>query len=66
MNVSLNIYTVTVTETATGCTGTPVTLNLSSNLTVVATLTQPTCDKIMVVSASVLAQVDILILGQAV
>ncbi|MEZ4910379.1 MAG: hypothetical protein R2774_05925 [Saprospiraceae bacterium] len=41
MNVSPNIYTVTVTETATGCTGTAtVTLNPSSPLTVVAT---PTC-----------------------
>ncbi|MEZ4910375.1 MAG: hypothetical protein R2774_05905 [Saprospiraceae bacterium] len=44
MNVSPNTYTVTVTETATGCTGTAtVTLNPSSNLTVVATPTQPTC-----------------------
>jgi hypothetical protein len=44
MNVAPGTYTVTVTQTSNGCTGTTtVTLNASSNLTVVATPTQPSC-----------------------
>ena len=44
MNVGSGTYTVTVTETATGCTGTDVvTINTSSPLNVIATPVQPTC-----------------------
>ncbi|MBK9742321.1 MAG: hypothetical protein IPO94_04870 [Saprospiraceae bacterium] len=44
MNVGPGTYTVTVTETATGCTGTDVvTINTSSPLNVIATPVQPTC-----------------------